>query len=140
MLRRTTNRTARIAQRLRNAHPPLKLPRNLKTAATPLSIAVQVRSPQPDIGIAVRFKYACFRPRNPNQQSPKGRRKFHGANSRMHLRWSRRAAGHSQRALAENPEEGGADQSRRLRRLRHRSAYPERTLAEAIALAVHARP
>ena len=33
---------------------------------------------------------------------------------------------------------GRADQGRRLRRLRHRSAYPQRTLAEALALALYA--
>ena len=38
------------------------------------------------------------------------------------------------------PRESGADPDRRLRRLRHRSAHPERPLAEALALAVHARP
>ena len=63
-----------------------------------------------------------------------------GTHSRMHLRRSRRAAGHSHRAVAENPREGGADQGRRLRRLRHRSAHPQRPLAEAVAVAVHARP
>ena len=38
------------------------------------------------------------------------------------------------------PAQGGADPDRRLRGLRHRSAHPERPLAEALALAVHARP
>ena len=38
------------------------------------------------------------------------------------------------------PKKAALDKSRRLRRLRHRSAYPERPLAEAAAVAVHARP
>src|SRR6202035_161301 len=42
--------------------------------------------------------------------------------------------------MAENSEEGGLDKSRRLRRLRYRPAYPQRPLAEAIAVAVHAWP
>ena len=49
-------------------------------------------------------------------------------------------AGHSHRAVAQDPEEGGADQGRRLRRLRHRPAHPEGPLAETAAVAVHARP
>src|SRR5215208_4440098 len=51
-----------------------------------------------------------------------------------------REARHRDRALAGGAGERGADQDRRLRRLRHRSAHPERALAEAAALAVHARP
>ena len=38
------------------------------------------------------------------------------------------------------PKKAALDKGRRLRRLRHRSAYPERSLAQAIAVAVHARP
>jgi hypothetical protein len=53
------------------------------------SIAAQIRPHEPDIGIPARFKYACLHPRNRNQKSaqksPKGRRKFHGADPRMHL-------------------------------------------------------
>src|SRR5262249_21798155 len=41
-------------------------------------------------------------------------------------------------AMAENSQEGHAHPDRRLRRVRHRPAYPERSLAEAVALAVHA--
>ena len=51
-----------------------------------------------------------------------------------------REARHRDGALAGGAGECGADQDRRLRRLRHRSAHPERPLAEAAALAVHARP
>src|ERR1700686_4534073 len=42
--------------------------------------------------------------------------------------------------MAENSKEGRTDKSRRLRRLRHGSAHPEGPLAEAAAVAVHARP
>ena len=51
-----------------------------------------------------------------------------------------RAAGDPHGAVAGRAEEGRADQDRRLRRVRHRSAHPERPLAEAAAVAVHARP
>jgi hypothetical protein len=37
-------------------------------------------------------------------------------------------------------EEGRLDKSRRLRGLRHRSAYSERPLAKTVAVAVRARP
>ena len=36
--------------------------------------------------------------------------------------------------------QGRADPDRRLRRVRHRPAHPQRPLAEAVAVAVHARP
>jgi hypothetical protein len=50
------------------------------------------------------------------------------------------AAGDPRSAAAAGAREGGTDPDRRVRRLRHRSAHPERALAEAAALAVHARP
>ena len=48
----------------------------------------------------------------------------HGTNSRLDVRRSRRQAGDAQRAVAENFGERGPHQDRRVRRVRHRSAYP----------------
>ena len=59
--------------------------------------------------------------------------------SRHDLRWPRRRAGHARGAVAEGAAQGRADPDRRLRRVRHRPAHPQGPLAQAAAVAVHAR-
>ncbi len=59
--------------------------------------------------------------------------------SRYDLCRARGEAGDAHGALAEGSAEGCAHQDRCVRRLRHRPAHSQRPLAEAAAVAVHAR-
>src|SRR5436190_10991699 len=103
-----------------------------------MSASVNTRSPgglqDRNIGMALGLEYRFARFINKQKKA----REAHATDSCMHLRRPRCAAGDPLSALAENSKEGRADQGWRLRRLRYRSAHPQRPLAEAVAMAVHA--
>src|SRR3984885_13247664 len=136
MVRRTVNRTARIPHRLRTLGSP-EISMQPETARRRLSIVLEPDgAPHWHLRL-LQIGFPAHALQSTIAEGP-GRR-LHGTDSRMHLRWPRLTAGDPRGPVAENPEKSRADQGRRLRRLRHRSAYPERPLAEAIAVAVHAR-
>src|SRR5689334_19727792 len=96
--------------------------------------ATRTKQPGRRIRVSVEFvserrladAAACNRVRSDRSTEIGGPRDgtCHGTDPRRDLCRPGREPGDPDGAVAENSEEGGADQGRRLRRLRHRPAYP----------------